>query len=271
YKTEREGAERLENLNELITAAAVFASEENYDGLPAGVVPDLGADTPPDGLTPLAAFLAHAALEAGDNQAQAGQDAVQLMTVHAAKGLEFDAVFITGLEEGLFPHENSILEPSGLEEERRLMYVAITRARQRLYLSLAQSRMLHGQTRYAMRSRFLDEIPEQHLKWLTPRAGSSHAHAGFGESGAWGGRGDAFGRRPTGIIAPRAPRGVASGVTVGDRQYRIGQGVRHARFGDGTIIGLSGSGQDAQAQIQFRDVGAKTLALGIAKLDIIQG
>ena len=85
----------------------------------------------PDGMTPLAAFLSHAALEAGDNQAQQGQDAVQLMTVHAAKGLEFDAVFITGLEEGLFPHENSILEQSGLEEERRLMYVAITRARQR--------------------------------------------------------------------------------------------------------------------------------------------
>jgi len=270
YKTEREGAERLENLNELITAAAVFASEENFDGLPAGQVPDLGPDAPPDGLTPLAAFLAHAALEAGDNQAQAGQDAVQLMTVHAAKGLEFDAVFITGLEEGLFPHENSILEPAGLEEERRLMYVAITRARQRLYLSLAQSRMLHGQTRYAMRSRFLDEIPEQHLKWLTPRAGTAHAHAGFGGA-AWNGRGDAFGRRPTGTIAPRTPRGVTSGVTVGDRQYRIGQGVRHARFGDGTIIGLSGSGQDAQAQIQFRDVGAKTLALGIAKLDIIQG
>ncbi|HYG45155.1 MAG TPA: UvrD-helicase domain-containing protein [Bordetella sp.] len=271
YKTEREGAERLENLNELITAAAVFASEENFDGLPAGKIPELGPDTPPDGLTPLAAFLSHAALEAGDNQAQAGQDAVQLMTVHAAKGLEFDAVFITGLEEGLFPHENSILEPAGLEEERRLMYVAITRARQRLYFSLAQSRMLHGQTRYAMRSRFLEEIPDQHLKWLTPRAGIPHAHAGFGESAAWSGRNDAFGRRPTGTIAPRTPRGVASGVTVGDRQYRIGQGVRHARFGDGTIIGLSGAGQDAQAQIQFRDVGAKTLALGIAKLDIIQG
>ena len=93
----------------------------------------------PDGMTPLAAFLSHAALEAGDNQAQQGQDAVQLMTVHAAKGLEFDAVFITGLEEGLFPHENSILEQSGLEEERRLMYVAITRARQRLYITLAQA------------------------------------------------------------------------------------------------------------------------------------
>ncbi len=282
YKAEREGAERLENLNELITAAAVFASEENYDGMAAGQVPDGDTsstlmpgvvDAPAvagDNLTPLAAFLSHAALEAGDNQAQQGQDAVQLMTVHAAKGLEFDAVFITGLEEGLFPHENSILEPAGLEEERRLMYVAITRARQRLYISLAQSRMLHGQTRYAMRSRFLDEIPEQHLKWLTPKAGLAPISA---TGAGWGGgnRGDAFGRKPTNTIAPRQPRGVATGVTVGDKQYRVGQGVRHARFGDGTIIGLSGAGQDAQAEIHFRDVGAKTLALGIAKLDIVQG
>ncbi|WP_251863399.1 UvrD-helicase domain-containing protein [Achromobacter sp. Marseille-Q4962] len=281
YESEREGAERLENLNELITAAAVFASEENYDGLPAGVVPEHDTsstlmpgvvDTPalvPDAMTPLAAFLSHAALEAGDNQAQQGQDAVQLMTVHAAKGLEFNNVFITGLEEGLFPHENSILEPSGLEEERRLMYVAITRARERLYITLAQSRMLHGQTRYAMRSRFLEEIPEQHLKWLSPRAGAGH---GGPQQAAWAGqRADAFGRRPTNTIAPRQARSATSGVTVGDKQYRVGQGVRHARFGDGTIIGLSGAGQDAQAQIQFRDVGAKTLALGIAKLEIIQG
>jgi DNA helicase-2/ATP-dependent DNA helicase PcrA len=95
-------------------------------------------------LSPLAAFLTHAALESGDNQAQAGQDAVQLMTVHASKGLEFDCVFITGLEEGLFPHENSMNDYDGLEEERRLMYVAITRARRRLYLSHSQTRMLHG-------------------------------------------------------------------------------------------------------------------------------
>ena len=112
----------------------------------------------PDTMTPLAGFLSHASLEAGDNQAQAGQDAVQLMTVHAAKGLEFTAVFITGLEEGLFPHENSAQETDGLEEERRLAYVAITRAKERLYLSFAQSRMLHGQTRYNIRSRFFDEV-----------------------------------------------------------------------------------------------------------------
>jgi DNA helicase II / ATP-dependent DNA helicase PcrA len=292
YRGEKEGTERIENLNELVNAAAVFSTEENFDGLPAGVPaqrepladlaalqaatssPTAAADPafapPGENLTPLAAFLSHAALEAGDNQAQAGQDAVQMMTVHAAKGLEFDAVFITGLEEGLFPHENSVLEQAGLEEERRLMYVAITRARERLYLSLAQSRMLHGQTRYAMRSRFLGEIPEQHLKWLTPRAGMGDDYGAAIRDSRRADR-DAFGRKPTGTIAPRQPRGVTSGVTVGDRHYRIGQGVRHARFGDGTIIGLSGTGQDAQAQIQFRDVGAKTLALGIAKLDVIAG
>jgi DNA helicase-2/ATP-dependent DNA helicase PcrA len=275
YRGEKEGAERVENLNELVNAAAVFSSEENFNGLPAGVsaqsdstlVPDPTSDAAfsvadENLLTPLAAFLSHAALEAGDNQAQVGQDAVQLMTVHAAKGLEFDAVFITGLEEGLFPHENSVSNQSGLEEERRLMYVAITRARERLYLSLAQSRMLHGQTRYAMRSRFLAEIPEQHLKWLT--LGQANVGGGYGVGGAsWS--------KPMGTLSPR---GVipSSGVTmVGDLHYRIGQGVRHARFGDGTIIGLSGTGQDAQAQIQFRDVGAKTLALGVAKLDIIAG
>jgi DNA helicase-2/ATP-dependent DNA helicase PcrA len=282
YKADKEGSDRIENLNELVNAAAAFANEAHFDGLPAGLVPEsatglavadagLAAN---DGLTPLAAFLSHAALEAGDNQAQPGQDAVQLMTVHAAKGLEFDAVFITGLEEGLFPHENSVLEQSGLEEERRLMYVAITRARERLYLTLAQSRMLHGQTRYAMRSRFLGEVPEEHLKWLTPRSGNHADDYGMSAAAAWaggGGRRDAYGRPPTGTIAARAPRTAAAGVMVGDRQYRIGQGVRHARFGDGTIIGLSGSGMDAQAQIQFRDVGPKTLALGIAKLDVIQG
>src|SRR5574340_1757022 len=109
----------------------------------------------------LAAFLTHAALEAGEHQAAAGQEALQLMTVHAAKGLEFHAVFISGLEEGLFPHENAAQERDGLEEERRLMYVAITRARRRLYLSFADSRMLHGQIRYGLPSRFLNELPEQ--------------------------------------------------------------------------------------------------------------
>ena len=296
YQQDREGADRIENLNELVSAAAAFASEANVAGLPAGVVIVSDAQTttldstPAEsglvepsaqfvgsfasfeggfgGLSPLTAFLSHASLEAGDNQAQAGQDAVQLMTVHAAKGLEFDAVFITGLEEGLFPHENSILEQSGLEEERRLMYVAITRARERLYFSLAQSRMLHGQTRYAMRSRFLSEVPDAHLKWLTPKQGFVDSEPRWKSSGDSGGA--TYGRQGSAAHAAVAPRSVTTGVTVGAQQFRIGQGVRHGRFGEGTIIGLSGSGLDAQAQIQFRDVGSKTLALGVAKLEITQ-
>ena len=274
YKTDKEGADRIENLNELVTAATVFSIEEHFDGLPAGepvqwVSRDAGAGedglTPAENISPLASFLSHAALEAGDNQAQAGQQAIQLMTVHAAKGLEFDAVFLTGMEEGLFPHENSVLEPAGLEEERRLMYVAITRARERLYFSLAQSRMLHGQTRYPMRSRFLSEIPEEHLKWLTPKQQVSLG--GLGGEPRWA----SSGRATVSSRAPVAPRTPTSGVLVGAQQFRIGQGVKHGRFGEGTIIGLSGSGMEAQAQIQFRDAGTKTLALGIAKLDIIQG
>ena len=156
-------------------------------------------------MSPLAAFLTHASLEAGDNQAQAGQDAIQLMTVHSAKGLEFDAVFITGIEEGLFPHEQSLSDADGVEEERRLMYVAITRARKRLYLSFSQTRMLHGQTRYNVKSRFFDELPDATLKWITPRQqgfGSGYAREyqqawqrGSGLSGIVG----------AGRVEPRAP------------------------------------------------------------------
>ncbi|MFA5596696.1 MAG: UvrD-helicase domain-containing protein [Pusillimonas sp.] len=278
YMGEKEGADRLENLQELVNAATVFVGEEGLMGEPASArmgpssdvleFPDAGVAAA--SLSALDSFLSHASLEAGDNQAQAGEDAVQLMTVHAAKGLEFDCVFITGLEEGLFPHENSLTEQGGLEEERRLMYVAMTRARKRLYLTLAQSRMLHGQTRYAMRSRFLSEIPEEHLKWLTPR----EQQRTIPDPVSWGGayrRGDAYGRSPA-TLAPRtAARSLTTGVTVGEQHFRVGQGVAHARFGEGTIIGLSGTGTDAQAQIQFRDVGTKTLALGVAKLDIVQG
>ncbi len=281
YMGEKEGADRLENLQELVNAATVFVGEEGLMGEPASVRPpsvgvalefaDDAGLVPSGGLSALDSFLSHASLEAGDNQAQAGEDAVQLMTVHAAKGLEFDCVFITGLEEGLFPHENSLTEQGGLEEERRLMYVAMTRARQRLYLTLAQSRMLHGQTRYALRSRFLSEIPDEHLKWLTPRE-QQRAPA---EPMSWGGayrRSDAYGRAPASTLAPKTtPRSLTTGVTVGEQHFRVGQGVSHAKFGDGTIIGLSGSGTDAQAQIQFRDVGMKTLALGVAKLTITQG
>ncbi|MFM8464083.1 MAG: UvrD-helicase domain-containing protein, partial [Burkholderiaceae bacterium] len=158
YQGEKEGADRIENLEQLIAAATVFVSEEGFVlDAPALLGPQaqpaanmllatgdgteiIDADAPlVTVMSPLSAFLSHASLEAGDNQAQAGQDAIQLMTVHSAKGLEFDAVFITGLEEGLFPHENSEEADDGVEEERRLMYVAITRARKRLYMSFSQT------------------------------------------------------------------------------------------------------------------------------------
>lgn len=261
YRNQRDGAERLENLDELVTAAKVFELEEELAGVPSGVARETTNSNEPEDtdvvpMSPLDAFLSHAALESGDTQAQAGEQAVQLMTVHAAKGLEFEAVFISGLEDGLFPHENSLNEPSGLEEERRLMYVAMTRARQRLYVSLAQSRMLHGQTRYSIRSRFLEEIPEDHTKWLSARTTNS---GWLDQSFA----GSAVKSQPS--------VGSSNGLAVGSVKYRVGQGVRHPRFGEGTILALSGVGLDAQAQIHFLDVGTKTLALGIAKLDIIQG
>ena len=222
YRADKEGADRLENLNELVNAAALF-SEESEEGT-------------------LDAFLAHAALEAGEHQAGAGHDALQLMTVHAAKGLEFHAVFITGLEESLFPHEQSAQEANGLEEERRLMYVAITRARRRLYLTHAQSRMLHGQIRYGLPSRFLDELPEQVLLHLNRRSAPA---------------------QPSGDCAPAAPR---SPQHANDTGYRVGQSVAHAKFGTGIIIDFEGRGSDARVQVKFRDAGTKWLALAYAKL-----
>lgn len=282
YQADREGAERLENLQELVNAATVFVGEEGFAELSAGRVPEAvpgesqQAMQNPDQplasvlapMSPLGSFLTHASLEAGDNQAQAGQDAIQLMTIHAAKGLEFDAVFITGLEEGLFPHENSLFDPGGIEEERRLMYVAITRARQRLYITLAQSRMLHGQTRYAMRSRFLDELPEQHIKWLSARYASTPMQS-EASSGAFR-RGQSWESKDKSRSAqPYGGRSHTSVLEVNGQSFRVGQGVQHSRFGEGTIINLTGQGDDAQALIQFREVGSKTLALAIAKLDTV--
>jgi DNA helicase-2/ATP-dependent DNA helicase PcrA len=236
-------------------------------------------------LSPLAAFLAHASLEAGENQAGEGADALQLMTVHSAKGLEFDAVFITGLEEGLFPHENSVQELAGLEEERRLMYVAITRARKRLYLSFSQTRMLHGQTRYNLRSRFLDELPDGCLKWLTPRfagaTGFGAARTGWGGAGAWGGgegrdagrarRADPPGWGPGAAAAPARPSADARVAARFDRglPWRIGQSVAHARVGEGVIVNIEGGGSDARVQVNFGRQGLKWLALSVAKLEAV--
>jgi len=228
YKAERDGADRVENLNELVNAAAAFINEaEEHD---------------------LSAFLAHASLESGENQAAEGTDALQLMTVHSAKGLEFSAVFATGLEEGLFPHEQSALEDDGLEEERRLMYVAITRARTRLYLCHAQTRMLHGQTRYNVASRFIDEIPQEVVKRLTPPM-RSVAERGRFDDQAW---------------AP-APEKAFKAKTAG-HGFRIGQAVQHPKFGQGVIVNAEGSGTDARLQINFGKQGMKWLALEYAKL-----
>ncbi|HYY62115.1 MAG TPA: UvrD-helicase domain-containing protein [Burkholderiales bacterium] len=234
YKTEREGADRIANLEELVNAAATFSDEERE--VESGEAVD-----------PLTAFLTHAALEAGEHQAGEGADALQMMTVHSAKGLEFDVVFISGLEEGLFPHEQSVTERDGLEEERRLAYVAITRARQRLYLSHAQTRMLHGQTRYNIPSRFLEEIPQSLLKWLTPRFSRQRAF----DSGY-------AGRRAEPLVKKPMTREVGG--------FRIGQNVVHAKFGPGVIIDAEGQGGDARVQVNFGAQGVKWLAVAVAKL-----
>jgi DNA helicase-2/ATP-dependent DNA helicase PcrA len=252
-------------------------------------------DTLPDAetgeiISPLLAFLTHASLEAGDNQAQAGQDAVQLMTIHAAKGLEFVHVFLTGLEEGLFPHENSMSDTDGLEEERRLMYVAITRARRRLCISFSQTRMLHGQTRYNVKSRFLDELPEGALKWLTPRnqgfgSGFAKSYQEAWSSGKGMGSMVGAGAQPwrsnasswsgarrgednfKDLTAP-IPQAMAQAKTEGG--FRAGQGVFHNKFGEGVVLTLEGKGAEARVQVNFGRHGTKWLMLSVAKLTPIE-
>ena len=300
FRTEKEGADRIENLQELVNAAESFVTQEGFgrdavalpldehgqpltqsavsQGLdpnapvldeplkltnPAGII---DADTG-ETLSPLVAFLTHAALEAGDNQAQAGQDAVQLMTVHASKGLEFDAVFIGGLEEGLFPHDNSSSDRDGLEEERRLMYVAITRARKRLYLSHSQTRMLHGQTRYNIKSRFFDELPEQALKWITPKQQGFGSYApNSGAGGAYGSsvRGQ-FGFKSETFASPPVPPQKAAP----SHGLRAGIAVFHTKFGEGKVLAIEGTGDDARAQVNFPRHGTKWLALSVAKLTVV--
>ena len=305
YRNEKEGADRIENLQELVNAGESFVTQEGFGrdavALPLdehgqalrqspasqGLDPNqpvldevlpvlqtqgqgmVDIDTG-ETLSPLVAFLTHAALEAGDNQAQAGQDAVQLMTVHASKGLEFDAVFIGGMEEGLFPHENAMNDSGGLEEERRLMYVAITRARKRLYLSHSQTRMLHGQTRFHIKSRFFDELPESALKWITPKqqgfgtfmpqaAGSGgYGSAGYGGGRSWGGKSETFASPPV------PPQKAAPG-----HGLSAGTAVFHNKFGEGKVLAIEGAGDDARAQVNFPRHGTKWLALAIAKLTIV--
>jgi DNA helicase-2/ATP-dependent DNA helicase PcrA len=221
----KESEDRLANLDELVSAATGFMPDD-----PAMAVVE---------------FLTAASLESGEHQAEAGADALQLMTVHAAKGLEFDAVFVSGLEEGLFPHENSLNDDKGLEEERRLMYVAVTRARKRLYLSSAQSRMLHGQSRYPIRSRFIDEVPADLVRVLASQAAPPRHTA------------------PAPWLARKV---VPVAESTGDSGFSIGQSVTHLKFGLGVVVNAEGGGTDVRLQINFAEHGVKWLDLRYAKL-----
>lgn len=242
YENDREGEDRIENLKELVTAAVSFTNQDfgNHNNVDGETEQDL-----------LTQFLSHASLEAGEHQADVGREALQLMTVHASKGLEFKAVFISGLEEGLCPHEQSMYENSGLEEERRLVYVAVTRARQRLYLSHAQSRMLHGKVRYGIPSRFLDEIPEALLKRLNAkpvkRSGSERDYSEL----------------------PAMMSKQQSSTQKNAMPWKIGQQVAHVKFGNGVVVSYEGNASDMRIQVNFGREGLKWLALEFAKLNPI--
>lgn len=217
---------KVENLEELVTAAQQFTMpEEDKDTLP------------------LHAFLSHAALESGEQQAAEHADSTQLMTLHTAKGLEFGLVFLAGLEEGLFPHQMSIAEGNRLEEERRLCYVGMTRAMQQLVISYAESRMLHGRQSMNGPSRFIEEMPSDCIKPI--RQPKNH------------------------YTAPRiaSPATSSASMTRADHPYRLGMRVRHAKFGEGVVIGMEGQGAHARVHVNFDKAGAKWLVIAYAKLE----
>jgi DNA helicase-2/ATP-dependent DNA helicase PcrA len=221
------GEARVENLEELVSAARGFDTEETGD------------------LSPLAAFLSHAVLESGEGQGDEGEDCVQMMTLHTAKGLEFPVVFLAGLEDGLFPHQRSAKDPAGLEEERRLCYVGTTRAMKQLFLSYAEQRRMHGVDSYGSPSRFIREIPTELVEEIRPRIQVSRP---------------VFSARPTQrpMIEDDAPVGI-----------RLGQRVRHGKFGDGVILNLEGQGSHARVQVNFERQGTKWLMLAYANLETL--
>lgn len=229
------GEAKRENLEELANAARGFD------------VADRGGDEAD--LPPLTAFLTHAALEAGEAQGEAWEDCVQLMTLHAAKGLEFPLVFLVGLEDGLFPHQRSVESPEGMEEERRLAYVGMTRARQELHLCHAESRLLHGSVMRAHPSRFLAEVPREHLHEVRPQTTLNRSAGTLGSGG------------PPPSWTQQTEMHSQAGT------LRVGMGVRHARFGEGIVLELDGEGPRARVQVQFRDAGAKWLLVELAKLE----
>ena len=219
------GQARLENLDELVNAAREFEYEADED----------------EQLEPLAAFLSHAALEAGEGQGDQWQDCVQLMTLHSAKGLEFENVFLCGLEEGLFPHQRSVEEAGRLEEERRLCYVGITRARKQLTLSYAEHRRLHGSESYCMPSRFVHEIPAELVDEIRPRIQVSRPYAA-----------------PARTMSLREPPPVDG--------LNLGQRVQHGTFGEGVVLNYEGRGAHARVQVNFEHAGTKWLVVAYANL-----
>ncbi len=235
------GEARIENLDELVSAARGFDAD--------AISPDADAEK----LPPLEAFLAHAALESGEGQAKEWEDCVQMMTLHTAKGLEFPLVFLCGMEDGLFPHQRSINDLDGLEEERRLCYVGITRAMKQLYISYAEQRRLHGMDSFGTPSRFIAELPEDLVEEVRPRIQVARPLVGSGY------------RPPvaTGRFRDPVAEAAAPGIKLGAR-------VRHGRFGDGVILNLEGQGAQARVQVNFEQQGAKWLMLSYANLEIVR-
>lgn len=220
------GEARVENLEELVNAARQFIYEQDNE----------------ENLSELDLFLAHAALEAGETQGDAYDDCVQLMTLHTAKGLEFKTVFLVGMEEGLFPSQQSVEDAGRLEEERRLCYVGMTRAMQKLYLTHAESRRLYGRESYPRPSRFLKEIPPQQIQEV----------------------------RMSGTITRPFSAAATSHFSVEDGHcFKLGQRVRHAKFGEGVVLQMEGDGAQERVQVNFADAGMKWLMLSYAKLQTL--
>lgn len=253
---EKEGGEkartRIENLEELVNAAKAFEVED-LPIVEEDFLQDAPSDKPLTEMDILTAFLDKAALDAGDNQADDFEDAVQMMTLHSAKGLEFPLVFISGMEEGLFPHKMSMEDLAGLEEERRLCYVGITRARQKLYLTHAESRRLHGEEQLTRPSRFLREIPEELTEEIRMKGEVRKSNYFPGNHG-----------QNRDMIGGPGQNDKVSGTDIS-----LGQRVKHPKFGEGVVLNYEGSGANARVQINFDDVGGKWLVMSYAKLEVV--